>query len=59
MTPIYSFECPEGHRTVRMRRVQDASDPVDCEECGARADRVIDKTARPVVKDGTPMHHGG
>lgn len=35
--PIYTYECPNGHRVETQRRIADRRDPLECDDCGENA----------------------
>lgn len=50
--PIYEYECPEGHkREVFIGGPRPVPGTVQCEECGAKAQRVM--SAASLSADGT------
>jgi len=58
MSPIYEYECAEGHRHQRHISVaQTGGDLRTCPECDLPAVRVISLPSSPIVRDGTPRHH--
>lgn len=50
--PLYEYECPEGHRReVFIGGLSAVPTTVQCEACGARAQRVMSTASLPA--DGT------
>jgi putative FmdB family regulatory protein len=56
--PSYEYECEQGHRHERVNVKANDRKPVRCPECHGLAVRVWSVPARPIVKGGTPNHHG-
>lgn len=39
--PIYLYECPRGHQTEELRKVDGRHDPVSCPQCGKASTLVV------------------
>lgn len=55
--PTYEYECVNGHRHDRVKRIKDRNRPERCPECGEMAGLAVSLPQRP-LNTGTPMHHG-
>lgn len=68
--PLRAYRCGAGHEFELVERMSDPPLPC-CPEivpedmdgetvvmCGADVERLIMATQRPIVRDGTPNHHG-
>jgi putative FmdB family regulatory protein len=52
--PLYEFECPAGHVTGKIYRMNDERPvTVSCDRCNQRARRIF---SRPTVVDDFPEH---
>lgn len=58
MSPEYEYQCEHGHRAAIWQHMGDMEEEIPCPTCGKPAQRVMSFTQRPIVKGGTPNHHG-
>lgn len=56
--PHYEFQCPNGHITGLFRSADQKPLTIECVACGEEAEPILSVPAPPVVKNGTPKHHG-
>lgn len=55
MSPIYEFQCPNGH--IHDRLVDSENHRTQpCPACGELSERLLSLPQRPIVRDGTPTH---
>lgn len=54
--PFYEYRCGQGHTSTVRCSMLSRPNEVKCHTCGETAHRVF-STQRPIVKDGTPVHH--
>ncbi|MBK8006764.1 MAG: zinc ribbon domain-containing protein [Gemmatimonadetes bacterium] len=45
--PIYTYQCPKGHRQERFRKITARRRPVPCNRCTAKAQLVLTRTHCP------------
>ena len=41
MSPLYEYECPDGHKHDRLRPISQSSEDALCPECGQVAKRIM------------------
>ena len=56
--PEYEYRCEHGHVSRIWTSIRDRPATVKCAACKATAEPMIAPTQRPIVRGGTPTHHG-
>jgi len=56
--PIFDYRCENGHVWCEIRGFYDDKSANPCPDCGEPGERILSIPGRPIVKRGTPMHHG-
>lgn len=52
--PLYTYECPDGHKTEVNCPIKDRQDVVECKECGKEAKIVV--VSAGLIAGKTPQH---
>lgn len=55
---MYEYQCANGHVTDIHSTMEEKPREVECRACGQPAEPVISFPQRPIIKSGTPLHHG-
>ena len=65
MSPLYDYQCPNGHETEELRKADDRDTPALCRLCDEPLERKASRIAYPGIVDKgraadagrTPIHY--